>query len=148
MITWTNAFWSGNTKYCDVNIYTQIITNYRTCRPPLKELSLIARFMGQHGAHLGPTRPRWAPCWPHEPCYLGFPIILHRRMGECYGEIAKVQNEISIVMSLYSESAKWATFRHIRYNIAKRALMEFIHHGNKSTCLMGPGDVSEDIIIL
>ena len=25
--------------------------------------SLIARFMG-------PTRgPRWAPCWPHEPCY-------------------------------------------------------------------------------
>ena len=26
---------------------------------------------GQHGAHLGPTGPRWAPCWPHEPCYLG-----------------------------------------------------------------------------
>ena len=22
-------------------------------------------------AHLGPTGPRWAPCWPHEPCYLG-----------------------------------------------------------------------------
>ena len=31
----------------------------------------IARFMGQHGAHLGPTGPRWAPCWPHELCYLG-----------------------------------------------------------------------------
>ena len=26
---------------------------------------------GQHGAHLRPTRPRWAPCWPHELCYLG-----------------------------------------------------------------------------
>ena len=26
---------------------------------------------GQHGVHLGPTRPMWAPCWPHEPCYLG-----------------------------------------------------------------------------
>ena len=26
---------------------------------------------GQHGAHLGPTGPRWAPCWPHEPCCLG-----------------------------------------------------------------------------
>ena len=26
-------------------------------------------FMGQHGAHLGPADPRWAPCWPHEPCY-------------------------------------------------------------------------------
>ena len=22
-----------------------------------------------HGAHLGPVGPRWAPCWPHEPCY-------------------------------------------------------------------------------
>ena len=29
------------------------------------------RSWGQHGAHLGPTGPRWAPCWPHEPCYLG-----------------------------------------------------------------------------
>ena len=26
---------------------------------------------GQHGAHLGPVGPRWAPCWPHEPCYQG-----------------------------------------------------------------------------
>ena len=26
---------------------------------------------GQHGAHLGPTGPRRAPCWPHETCYLG-----------------------------------------------------------------------------
>ena len=26
---------------------------------------------GQHGAHLGPTGPRLAPCWPHEFCYLG-----------------------------------------------------------------------------
>ena len=26
---------------------------------------------GQHGAHLGPVGPRWAPCWPHEPCSQG-----------------------------------------------------------------------------
>ena len=26
---------------------------------------------GQHGAHLGPVGPRWAPCWPYEPCYRG-----------------------------------------------------------------------------
>ena len=26
---------------------------------------------GQHGSHLGPTGPRWAPCWPYELCYLG-----------------------------------------------------------------------------
>ena len=27
-------------------------------------LYLIARFMVLHGTHLGPTGPRWAPCWP------------------------------------------------------------------------------------
>ena len=26
-----------------------------------------------HGAYLGPTGPRWAPCWPHELCYLDRP---------------------------------------------------------------------------
>ena len=26
---------------------------------------------GPYGAHLGPVGPRWAPCWPHEPCYQG-----------------------------------------------------------------------------
>ena len=30
----------------------------------------ITKFMGQHGAHLGPVGPRWSPCWPHEPCYM------------------------------------------------------------------------------
>ena len=29
---------------------------------------------GQHGAHPDPAGSRWAPCWPHEPCYQG----LHR----------------------------------------------------------------------
>ena len=31
----------------------------------------IARFMGPTWAHMGPTEPRLAPCWPHEACYLG-----------------------------------------------------------------------------
>ena len=35
---------------------------------------------GQHGAHLGPTRPMWAPCWPHEPCYLGCDTLLCQAM--------------------------------------------------------------------
>ena len=38
--------------------------------PPWKQGS-----WGQHGAHLGPTGPRWAPCWPHEPCNLGIDSI-------------------------------------------------------------------------
>ena len=32
--------------------------------------TLIARFMGPTWADLGPVGPRWAPCRPHEPCYL------------------------------------------------------------------------------
>ena len=35
--------------------------------------ALIASSWGQHGAQLGPTGPRWAPCGPHEPCSLGGP---------------------------------------------------------------------------
>ena len=31
----------------------------------------IAKFMELTRAHLGPVGPRWAPCWPHEPCYQG-----------------------------------------------------------------------------
>ena len=37
--------------------------------------ALIARFMGQHGTQLGLTGPRWAPCWPHKPCNLGYYCI-------------------------------------------------------------------------
>ena len=33
--------------------------------------ALITRFMGQHGAHLGPTGSRRDPCWTHGLCYLG-----------------------------------------------------------------------------
>ena len=35
-----------------------------------EEYTLVTRSMWQTWAHLGPTGPRWAPCWPHEPCYL------------------------------------------------------------------------------
>ena len=32
-----------------------------------------------HGAIMGPTGPRWAPCWPHELCYLGgVAVCLHK----------------------------------------------------------------------
>ena len=33
-----------------------------------------------HGAHLGPVGPRWAPCWPHQPCYQGKEIW--NRLGD------------------------------------------------------------------
>ena len=31
----------------------------------------------QHGAHLGPTGLRWAPCWSHELCYPGSRDLIH-----------------------------------------------------------------------
>ena len=40
---------------CDVVMYT----------------TLIARFMGPTLGSSGAAGPRWAPCWPHEVCYLG-----------------------------------------------------------------------------
>ena len=44
--------------------------------------SLIARFMGPTwGQHLGLTGPRWAPCWPHEPCYLGFLLVTYNQVS-------------------------------------------------------------------
>ena len=55
-------------------------------------MTMTARCMGQHGANLGPTGPRWAPCWPHEPCYLGeysihlnmFGMIIETHRGSDY----------------------------------------------------------------
>ena len=41
----------------------------------LTEQVQIATFMGPQGAHLGPIGPRWAPCWPREPCYQGWLVI-------------------------------------------------------------------------
>ena len=43
------------------------LQSYSTsCRSPREQSS-----WGQHGAHLGPVGPRWAPFWPHEPYYQG-----------------------------------------------------------------------------
>ena len=36
----------------------------------VENYTLIARFMGPTWGP-SPTGPRWAPCWPHGPCYLG-----------------------------------------------------------------------------
>ena len=41
---------------------TKYLLIYFTCMDPERKV---------HGANMGPTGPRWAPCWPHELCYLG-----------------------------------------------------------------------------
>ena len=38
-----------------------------------------------HGANMGPPGPRWAPCWPHELCYLGS-YICTWLINRCHGD--------------------------------------------------------------
>ena len=87
-ITWTStrlwryrvAYFQNTMSSCPLTAAsTMYISNSRALCQPARMISsarrrvmvpLIARFMGHHGAHLGPTGPRWSPCWPHEPCLL------------------------------------------------------------------------------
>ena len=48
---------------------------------------------GQHGAQLGPVGPRWAPCWPHEPCY-------HDALPEWCDWLINIQCRLTWVMWL------------------------------------------------
>ena len=59
------------TNLCSIShtFRTELMQNMSTCHSDVT--SLIAMFMGTTWAHLGPIGPRWAPCWSHEPYYLG-----------------------------------------------------------------------------
>ena len=56
---------------------------------------------GQHGVHLGPTGPRWAPCWPHELCYLGwfwlklYPCLVELYSTSYHGVISLLNGQFS-----------------------------------------------------
>ena len=41
--------------------------------PPTQYMSLIARLMEPKWDPCGADRTQWAPCWPHELCYLRWP---------------------------------------------------------------------------
>ena len=45
--------------------------SYIWCPPLTGYIIWLQSSWGQHGSHLGPTGTWWAPCWPHELCYLG-----------------------------------------------------------------------------
>ena len=59
---------------------------------------------GQHGAHLGPVGPRWAPCWPHEPCYQGIARELDdRRLGKTsYSLVNRTQGAMNLWNSFHA----------------------------------------------
>ena len=51
--------------WCRLPLLSYVWCKSQCCAPRLQSS------WGQHGGHLGPVGPRWAPCWPHEPCYQG-----------------------------------------------------------------------------
>ena len=76
---------------------------------------------GQHGAHLGPTGPRLAPCWPHELCYLGWRApkvslrgILFSRVKRYYSYFDKhcVRNDITKLIFNTNTTTDWPLWEH------------------------------------
>ena len=53
-------------------IFSKILTRHSIPHPHGLDMeSQIAKFMGPTWGPPGSCRPRWAPSWPHEPCYQG-----------------------------------------------------------------------------
>ena len=72
MLSWewrcSNYIWVINdlTAYWSASYIRDLTVLYFTPHIPRQQSSL-----DQHGAHMSLVGPRWAPCWPHEPCYQG-----------------------------------------------------------------------------
>ena len=59
-----------------------------------------------HGANMGPVGPRWAPCWPHEPCYQGTYVsdwmhVIHQHKHISSWKLQLI-HEITLRMLLFS----------------------------------------------
>ena len=82
---------------CVKKIVTHISPNLLS----IKFTPLIARSMG-------PTGPKWAPCWPHELCYLG-----------CYeNSLANKRNGTSLTYSL--TKFQWNSILTLVWSLAYR----------------------------
>ena len=58
--------------------YNELMTQYARASP----ITVLTYPNSKvHGTHLGPTGPRWAPCFPHELCYLGSCTRINRVPG-------------------------------------------------------------------
>ena len=72
-----HAWWGRNDRAHFLPMTKQSLTpKKKWCLLLLTETLLSNHFLSQslpdskvHGANMGPVGPRWAPCWPHEPCY-------------------------------------------------------------------------------
>ena len=60
--------------------------------------TLIARFMGPTWGPSGPTGPWWAPCWPHELCYLGIQLCTLHHSSASTTSGQQYQSTISVTL--------------------------------------------------
>ena len=44
------------------------------CERPETQSIAHVPYRKVYGANMGPTWTRWAPCWPHKPCFLGMSL--------------------------------------------------------------------------
>ena len=63
-----------------------------------------------YGVHLGPTGPKWAPCWPHEPCYLGYFCTVSNIKLSIYYENNYFICGINIGNCFYIHSPPWNVY--------------------------------------
>ena len=78
---WSNLLWCiticyiyinpGKAGFCIFNYYAVL-----WCSQIIKYIMAWCPDTKVHGANMGPTGPRWAPCGPREPCCLGGHIQL------------------------------------------------------------------------
>ena len=60
---------------------------------------------GQHRAHLGPTGPRRATCWPHELCYLGgfhLEVVVLLHMEDIHKYVLAINTRHLILILIWS----------------------------------------------
>ena len=101
---------------------------------------------GQHGAHLGPTGPRWTPCWPHELCYLRINTSNHFGTPKAVNMMTKLSSSQLLVFSQNSTTSQeldtcfqlshdfmalvdfvWSILP-ISFKFSSLALIKFHHH--------------------
>ena len=69
---------SGSVQAVDPAMCRFVMTAwFKNCLFALRN-TLIARFMGPTWAPSGADRTQVGPCWPPEPCYLGYSVLLQK----------------------------------------------------------------------
>ena len=87
---------------------------------------------GQQWAHLSLVGPRWAPCWPQEPCYQGSdgPTIIP--LFDCFWKFLFKQHRISTKSIFHVLCGNFAMFAELCSWMATSAL----HHNTARNCLL------------